>query len=100
MQYTAASALKRANRTSEGHVSRYISAFVLTMYHTMYQSQMMVQIMSGQQAGGQCPPAQAHTLHMNGVNALHQTDFAQCGQDIPGHGRHRTLQVHVKIFSI
>ncbi|RLU25606.1 hypothetical protein DMN91_001763 [Ooceraea biroi] len=62
------------------------------MYHTMYQSQMMVQIMSGQQTGGQCSPAQAHTLHINGVNALHQTDFTQYGQDMPGHGRHRAMQ--------
>jgi hypothetical protein len=64
----------------------------------MYQSQMMVQIMGGQQTGGQCPPAQTHTLHINGVSALHQTDFTQYSQDIPGHGRHRTMQVYVKIF--
>ncbi|KAG5326766.1 GLD2A polymerase, partial [Acromyrmex charruanus] len=62
------------------------------MYHTVYPSQMMVQIMGGHQTSGQCPPAQSHTLHINGVNALHQSDFPQYGPNISGHNRHRTIQ--------
>ncbi|KYN33281.1 Poly(A) RNA polymerase gld-2 like protein A [Trachymyrmex septentrionalis] len=62
------------------------------MYHTVYPSQMMVQIMGGHQTSGQCPPAQSHTLHINGVNALHQSDFSQYGPNISGHNRHRTIQ--------
>lgn len=68
------------------------------MYHTVFPSQMMVQIMGGHQTNGQCPPAQAHTLHLNGVNALHQSDFPQYGPNISGHNRHRTIQVHFKQF--
>lgn len=51
---------------------------------------MMVQLTSGQQTNGQCPSAQAHTVHING--ALHQADFAQYGPDISGHGRYRMMQ--------
>ncbi|XP_018396849.1 PREDICTED: poly(A) RNA polymerase gld-2 homolog A-like [Cyphomyrmex costatus] len=63
------------------------------MYHTVYPSQMMVQIMGGHQTSGQCPPTQNHTLHINGVNALHQSDFSQYGPNMSsGHNRHRTIQ--------
>ncbi|CAL1688415.1 unnamed protein product [Lasius platythorax] len=63
------------------------------MYHTVYPSQMMVQITGGQQTGRQCPPAQTHTLHINGINGLHQTDFTPYGvPDISGHNRHCTMQ--------
>lgn len=71
------------------------------MYHTVYPSQMMVQITGGQQTGRQCPPAQTHRLHINGINGLHQTDFTPYGvPDISGHNRHCTMQVYVKIFYI
>lgn len=53
---------------------------------------MTVQIMNGQQTGGQCPPTQAHALHINGANTLHQTNFVQYGPDISGHNRHRMMQ--------
>ncbi|XP_050448462.1 poly(A) RNA polymerase gld-2 homolog A-like [Cataglyphis hispanica] len=62
------------------------------MYHTVFPSQMMVQIMGGQQTGGQCPPAQTHTLHINGINGLHQTDFTSYGPDISRHNRPHTMQ--------
>ncbi|XP_012530568.1 poly(A) RNA polymerase gld-2 homolog A [Monomorium pharaonis] len=62
------------------------------MYHTVFPSQMMVQIMGGHQSNGQCPPTQTHTLHINGVNALHHSDFPQYGPNISGHNRHRTIQ--------
>lgn len=68
------------------------------MYHTVIPSQMVVQIMNGQQTGEQCSPAQTHTMHINGINALHQTDFSQYSPDISGHGRHRMMQVYVKFF--
>jgi len=66
---------------------------ILTMYHTVFPSQMIVQIMGGHQTSGQYPPAQNHTLHINGMNALHQSDFPQYGPNISGHNRHRTIQV-------
>ncbi|KAG7207761.1 hypothetical protein KM043_009371 [Ampulex compressa] len=53
---------------------------------------MMVQIMGGQQANAQCPPTQAHTLHINGANVFHQNDFTQYGPDISAHGRHHIMQ--------
>ncbi|XP_011876768.1 PREDICTED: poly(A) RNA polymerase gld-2 homolog A-like [Vollenhovia emeryi] len=63
------------------------------MYHTVFPSQMVVQIMGGHQTNnGQCPSAQNHTLHVNGVNSLHQSDFPQYGPNISGHNRHRTIQ--------
>ncbi|XP_025989876.2 poly(A) RNA polymerase gld-2 homolog A isoform X2 [Solenopsis invicta] len=62
------------------------------MYHSVFPSQMMVHIMGGHQTSGQCPPAQTHNLHINGVNALHQSDFPQYGPNISGHNRHRTIQ--------
>lgn len=66
------------------------------MYHTVFPSQMMVQIMGGHQTNGQRPSAQNHTLHINSVNALHQSDFPQYGSNISGHNRHRTIPVYVK----
>ncbi|XP_072752207.1 poly(A) RNA polymerase gld-2 homolog A [Anoplolepis gracilipes] len=61
------------------------------MYHTVFPPQMMVQMMSGQQIGGQCPSAQTHTLHINNINGLHQTDFTY-GLDITRHNRSHTIQ--------
>ncbi|XP_011638103.1 poly(A) RNA polymerase gld-2 homolog A-like isoform X1 [Pogonomyrmex barbatus] len=61
------------------------------MYHTVYPSQMMVQIMSGHQTNGQCPSSQTHAIHINGVNALHQSDFTQYGPNITTQ-RHRVIQ--------
>lgn len=69
---------------------------ILTMYHTVFPSQMMVQIMGGHQTNGQCPPAQSRTLHISGVNAMHQSDYSQYGPNISGHNRHRAMQVYVK----
>lgn len=68
------------------------------MYHPVLPSQMMVQIMGGHQTNGHCPPTQNHTLHINGVNAMHQPDFPQYGSNMSGHNRHRTIQVHVEHF--
>lgn len=53
----------------------------------------MVQIMGGQQAGGQCLPIQNHTHFYNGVNHLHQTEYAQFVPDASNHSRHHIVQV-------
>ena len=95
MQYIDTLRIKQINNPKRRSNILYT---YLTMYHTVYPSQMMVQIMGGHQTSGQCPPAQSHTLHINGVNALHQSDFPQYGPNISGHNRHRTIQVYVKSF--
>lgn len=71
----------------------------VAMQHTTFPSQMMAQMMTGQQTNGQCPPAQAHTLHFNGTinaNTLYQTNCTQYNSNSSGHGR-RTMQVYVKL---
>ncbi|XP_014487370.1 PREDICTED: poly(A) RNA polymerase gld-2 homolog A-like [Dinoponera quadriceps] len=65
------------------------------MHHTTFPPQMMAQMMSGQQTNGQCPPAQAHSLHLNNTmntNTLYQTNYTQYSPNVPGHGRRRTMQ--------
>lgn len=98
MQYTAILAIK-SHKCPRNTSFSILHTLTLTMYHTVYPSQMTVQIMNGQQTGGQCPPTQAHALHINGVNTLHQTDFIQYGPDISGHNRHRMMQVLLKYIS-
>ncbi|KAL0109212.1 hypothetical protein PUN28_014359 [Cardiocondyla obscurior] len=71
------------------------------MYHTLFQSQMIVQIMGGRQAAnGQCPPTQNHSLHINGVNALHQSDISHYGPNISGHSRHRAIQDLLQLIKV
>lgn len=54
----------------------------------MFPSQIMMQLMNGQYSS-----AQTHTLHINSINGLHQTDFASYGiPDISGHNRHQVMQ--------
>lgn len=70
------------------------------MHHITFPSQMMAQMMSGQQTNGQCPPAQARTLHFNNImntNASYQTNYTQYNPNVSGHGRRRTMQVYVKL---
>ncbi|XP_033232074.1 poly(A) RNA polymerase gld-2 homolog A-like isoform X3 [Belonocnema kinseyi] len=65
------------------------------MYHTTYSPHTMVQIMGGQggqQAGGQCLPAQNHTAYYNGASPLHQTEYTQYVPDASNHNRHPVMQ--------
>ena len=62
------------------------------MYSTI-PPHTMVQIMSGQQAGGQCLPIQSHTAYCNGANALHQTEYTHYAPDASNHNRHHVVQV-------
>ncbi|KZC14446.1 PREDICTED: poly(A) RNA polymerase gld-2 homolog A-like [Dufourea novaeangliae] len=62
------------------------------MYHTMYPPQIMVQIMGGQQANGQCPPVQTHAMHIHGTNAFHQTEYTKYHPDACTQSRHQLIQ--------
>ncbi|XP_076757901.1 poly(A) RNA polymerase gld-2 homolog A isoform X2 [Xylocopa sonorina] len=62
------------------------------MYHTMYPPQIMVQIMGGQQANGQCPPVQTHAMHIHGANTYHQTEYAKYRPDNCTQSRHQMIQ--------
>ena len=58
--------------------------------YQMFPSQMM-QIMNSPYQS-----AQTHTLHINSINGLHQTDFASYGiPDISGYNRHQAMQVYI-----
>ncbi|XP_012238563.1 poly(A) RNA polymerase gld-2 homolog A-like isoform X2 [Bombus vosnesenskii] len=58
------------------------------MYHTVYPPQIMVQIMGGQQANGQCPPIQPHTMHIHGASAFHQAEYVKYHTDACSQNRH------------
>ncbi|CAK9799003.1 Poly(A) RNA polymerase gld-2 homolog A [Anthophora quadrimaculata] len=62
------------------------------MYHTMYPPQIMVQIMGGQQANGQCPPVQTHTMHIHSASAFHQTEYTKYRSDACSQNRHQMMQ--------
>ncbi|XP_076167304.1 poly(A) RNA polymerase gld-2 homolog A isoform X3 [Ptiloglossa arizonensis] len=62
------------------------------MYHTMYPPQIMVQIMGGQQANGQCPPVQTHAIHLHGTSAFHQTEYTKYCPDTCTQNRHQMIQ--------
>ena len=62
------------------------------MYHTMYPPQIMVQIMGGQQANGQCPPVQTHAMHIHGTSAFHQPEYAKYRPDACAQNRHQMIQ--------
>nr|XP_033342902.1 poly(A) RNA polymerase gld-2 homolog A-like isoform X1 [Megalopta genalis]XP_033342903.1 poly(A) RNA polymerase gld-2 homolog A-like isoform X1 [Megalopta genalis]XP_033342904.1 poly(A) RNA polymerase gld-2 homolog A-like isoform X1 [Megalopta genalis]XP_033342905.1 poly(A) RNA polymerase gld-2 homolog A-like isoform X1 [Megalopta genalis]XP_033342907.1 poly(A) RNA polymerase gld-2 homolog A-like isoform X1 [Megalopta genalis] len=62
------------------------------MYHTMYPPQIMVQIMGGQQANGQCPPVQTHAMHIHGTNMFHQAEYAKYRPDACAQNRHQLVQ--------
>ncbi|CAL7941676.1 unnamed protein product [Xylocopa violacea] len=58
----------------------------------MYPPQIMVQIMGGQQANGQCPPVQSHAMHIHGANTYHQTEYAKYRPDNCTQNRHQMIQ--------
>lgn len=62
------------------------------MYHTMYPPQIMVQIMGGQQANGQCVPIQSHAMHVHGASAYHQSEYAKYRSDGCSQNRHQMIQ--------
>lgn len=68
------------------------------MYHTMYPPQIMVQIMGGQQANGQCPPVQSHTMHIHGASAFHQAEYAKYRSDACSQNRHQMIQVYYHLY--
>lgn len=65
------------------------------MYPAMYQTQMMVQILGGQQANGQCPPMHPQQLHISNPNTFYPNDYVQFAPDVVGLNRHRIIQVYM-----
>lgn len=69
------------------------------MYHTMYPPQIMVQIMGGQQANGQCPPVQAHAMHNHGAGVFLQSEYVKYRSDSNcAQNRHQMIQVHYCVY--
>lgn len=62
------------------------------MYHTVYPPQIMVQIMGGQQANGQCPPVQTHAMHIHGTSVFHQPEYVKYRSDPCTQNRQQMIQ--------
>ncbi|XP_012135126.1 poly(A) RNA polymerase gld-2 homolog A isoform X4 [Megachile rotundata] len=49
-------------------------------------------IMGGQQANGQCPPVQTHTMHTHGASAFLQSEYLKYHSDTCAQNRHQMIQ--------
>ncbi|XP_020712232.2 poly(A) RNA polymerase gld-2 homolog A-like isoform X2 [Athalia rosae] len=63
------------------------------MYHSTYSPHMLMQTVGEQQGGNtQFPPAQTHTVHNNGINSPHLTEYSLYARDGNDQNRHHVVQ--------